>query len=398
MLEPNTPIREWTLPCGTPAHLRVAGPADLEAVRALYFRTYGDRYGVPEVADPEHTRKALEDSAHYLWLVSEVEGRVAGSVIFSMDPYHRLGKSFGGVIEPELRGQKIMTHMIAEGHARLLQDGGPCDLVYAVVRTFISLTFHRDLRELGYVDTGVFPNVRRVRDYETHGFKVCAAPHAYERRRRPPRLFQHAETLYEIVRSRLGLDAPVVEHVRLAPSKGQRVELEEVPAGELPGGVEAERERLRKEGRLQFGFYPLHEPNLLLADPSRSVKAFLYYQPLDGHGSLLGLDTGGRDLVDVLESLGKACEALGVTYLEILASAYDPVVQAQLWQAYFLPCAWFPAGRLAEDGLREDYLVASRTFVPLHFKGLKMTEEAKPFLLEFFKNYTGRLWEELVDA
>ena len=25
-------------------------------------------------------------------------------------------------------------------------------------------------------------------------------------------------------------------------------------------------------------------------------------------------------------------------------------------------------------------------------------EEAKPFILEYFKLYTGRLWEELVDA
>lgn len=394
----DTPNQDWTLPCGTPARLRAAGPADLEAVRNLYFRTYGDRYGVPEVADPAHTGRALEDPKNYLWLVTEVEGKVVGSVIFAMDPYHRLGKSFGGVIEPERRGQKIMSHMIEEGHRRLLKAGGPCDLLYAVVRTFISLTFHKDLWNLGYLDTGVFPNVRRVRDYETHGFKVCAAAHCYEKRRRPPRLFQQVETLYEIVRSRLGLDPAVIEQVKLKAPPGELVELSEVPGSEFPAGIEAERERLRLAGELQFGFYPLHEPNLLLAGAERSVRAFLYYQPLDGHASLLGLTTGGRDLVDVLASLGNACDALGVKYLEVLASAYDPQVQAQLWQAYFLPCAWFPAARLSEDGLREDFLVCSRTFVPLHFKGLKLTEEAKPYLLEFFKLYTGRLWEELVDA
>jgi len=136
----------------------------------------------------------------------------------------------------------------------------------------------------------------------------------------------------------------------------------------------------------------------MLASQDRSVKAFLYHQPVDGHASLLGITTGGRDMVDVLESLGKACENLDVKYLEILASAYDPVLQAQLWQAYFIPSAWFPAARLCEDGCREDYLVASRTFVPLHFKGLKLTEESKPFILEYFKLYTGRLWEELMDA
>ena len=52
---------------------------------------------------------------------------------------------------------------------------GACDrsMPYS---TFVSLSFHQDLRGLGYVDTGIFPNVRRVRDYETHGFKCCFAP------------------------------------------------------------------------------------------------------------------------------------------------------------------------------------------------------------------------------
>lgn len=390
-------IHEWTLPCGSTARLRPAGPTDIDAVRSLYFRTYGDRYGIPEVADPEHTRRALADP-NYLWLATELDGRIVGSVIFAVDPYHRLGKSFGGVIEPDMRGQKIMTRMIEEGHRHLLGEDGPCDLVYAVVRTFISLTFHQDLKDLGYIDTGVFPNVRRVREYETHGFKIVPGPRAFERRRRPPHLFREVETLYQIAASRLGLDAPKLETVRLPAASNSRIELMAVPDQEFPGGIEAERERLRQAGELEFGFYPLHEPNLVLSDASRQVRAFLYYQPKDGHASLLGLTRGGRDLVEVLLSVGDACDALGVKYLELLVSAYEPRVQAQAWQAYFLPCAYFPAARLLEDGQREDYLVTSRTFVPLHFKGLKLSEDTKPYLLEFFKLYTGRLWEELVDA
>jgi len=73
------------------------------------------------------------------------------------------------------------------------------------------------------------------------------------------------------------------------------------------------------------------------------------------------------------------------------------MIQAQLWKASFLPCAWFPAARL-DNGQRLDYMFASRSFVPLNFKGLKLTEDNKPYLLEFFKLYNARLWEELVDA
>ena len=101
----------------------------------------------------------------------------------------------------------------------------------------------------------------------------------------------------------------------------------------------------------------------------------------------------------LLESIAKASEKLGAKYLEALASAYDPLIQAQLWQADFIPSAWFPAARLSDDdGKREDYLAVSRSFVPMHFKGLKLTKESKPYLLEYFKAYSDRLWEELLDA
>lgn len=399
MQELSIEHKEWTLSDGSVAKLRTGNPADLGAIRDLYFKTYGNQYTISEIANPDHTARALANKTNYLWIVTEVDNNIVGSVIFTVDPYHRLGKAFSGVIKPEYRGQKMIYTMMKEGHNCLLREGGPCDLIYAVVRTFVSRNFHRNLCDLGYIDTGIFPNVRKVRDYETHGFKVCPAPHAFANRRTVPRLFNQVQTLYRLVSSKLGLDmATNVRHLELPQPEDTIIALQEVPASDFPNGIEVERERLRQAGQLRFGFYPLHEPNVMLANADRTVKAFLYFQKVDGHCSLLGLETGGHDMVVLLESLAVACERLEVKYLEVLASAYDAMLQAQLWQAYFIPCAWFPAARLVDDKQREDYLVASRTFVPLHFKGLKLTDESKPYLLEYFKLYTARLWEELVDA
>lgn len=385
---------EWELPNGQKVRMRLAGLPDLETVRGLYFATYGDRYGLAEVADPEETRRALT-SERIIWLLAECDGKVAASLIIAIAPENRLGKSFGGIVHPDFRGQKIMEGMLKRALEHLMVEGGPFDMIYAVVRTFISLEFHNDLRKLGFVDTGIFPNVRKVQRYETHGLKVCLGPEGLARRRRTPRLIPQAHTLYEIVRSRLGLETNRIVPVRLPPFTGRRAELT----------VRTDAQDLEKiqflhstTRNMVYDFFPLHHPNLILADSTSKTRVFLNVQPKDGHATVVGLTSEEQDRVAVLNSVGDQCEAMGVVYLELLVSAYEPELQAQAYQAGFLPCAYFPAARLNRQGEREDYLVTSKTFVPLHFRGLRLTEDAKPFLLEFFKLYTSSLWEELMDA
>ena len=147
-----------------------------------------------------------------------------------------------------------------------------------------------------------------------------------------------------------------------------------------------------------FNFFPLHGPDLILVDSSRQVRVFLSYAAKDGHATILGLTPGpyARDVV--LNSVTDYCEQLGCVYLELLVPAYEPRLQAEAYQAGFLPCGYFPAAHRGSDGLRHDYVVWSKTYIPLHFRGLRLTEDAKPFLLEFFKLYTSRLWEDLMDA
>ncbi|MEW6277694.1 MAG: hypothetical protein AB1758_03650 [Candidatus Eremiobacterota bacterium] len=386
--------QEWTLPSGQSARIRPARVEDCDPLRGLYFATYGDRYGLSEVADPEEARRTLS-SENFVWLLAEVEGEVAASVIFAIEPRHRLGKTFGGVVHPRCRGQKIMDFMLRLGMKQLLVEGGPFDLLYAVVRTFISLHFHNDLKEMGFVDVGVFPNVRKVQRYETHGLKVMLSPEALKKRRKSPRLIPQAHTLYEIVRSRLGFEAPRIEPIRLPPPGPDRIELS---VRKDAAGLEKVDFLYRTTRRMDYDFFPLSRPNLVLADAQSKIRAFLNFQEKDGHAAVLGITTGGADRVEVLLSVGDACEALGVVYLELLVPAYDPLLQAQAYQAGFLPCAYFPAACLAPDGKRHDYLITSKTFVPLHFRGLRLTEDSKPYLLEFFKLYTSSLWEELMDA
>jgi hypothetical protein len=393
---------EWTSDNGTPVVMRRARLEDREALRQLYIAQYGDRYALPEVVDDERSQEVLTGD-NWVWLLAESEGRVVASLIFGWDPVHRLGKSFAGVVDPGRRGNKTMQKMLREGLDRLLVHGETFELVYAVVRTFVPPSFHRDLANLGFHDVGVFPNVRKVLQYETHGLKVVLGPLALERRRRTPRLIPQFAGIYDITKAQFQLEPASIDHDAVKAVRAVmdlRVELRPVAAAGLDGVTKGRIEMLRRSSRdLKYGFFPLHEPNQILSDPTGKVRVFLSHTPTDGHSSILGVDPGPYDPVSVLMSVSDYCAERGGVYLELLTSAYDPRLQAAAYLAGFLPCGYFlSAARDHYSGRREDIVVTSKTFVPLHFAGLRLTETCKPYLLEFFKVYTGKLWEELKDA
>lgn len=391
---------EWCQDDGRTVRVRPAQSPDLGALRALYYETYGDRYALPEVVDDERSKEVI--SGHgWVWLLAESENRVVGSVIFGWDSEHRLGKSFAGVVDSKFRGQKTMHRMLIEGLDRLLYSGNVFDMVYAVVRTFVTPAFHRDLQEMGFLDVGVFPNVRKVRRYETHGLKVCLAPRALERRMTPPVLIPQIRALYEIAGERFGLEEPSIDHGAVKKVRSEMdLEVELAPVAEAgKNGVTKSRvQMLRRASRgLKFGFFPFHEPNQILSDPTGQVRVFLSHQDTDGHSSILGVDPGPYEPVSVLLSVAEYCAERGAVYLELLVSAYEPELQAAAYLAGFLPCAYF-IGAEMKHKQRRDIIVTSRTFVPLHFHGLRLTDSTKPYLLEFFKVYTERLWEDLLQA
>lgn len=380
----------YALPNGRTVTMSEAGEADMDDLKAVYYAAYGGRYTLAEVNDRDKMKWCLNDP-NYIWLVNRDGERIVCSVLFLVDPRHRISKTFAGVVHPEYRGQKMMVNTVRHGRDFVI-DNGHADLMYAVVRTFVSATFHIDLHSIGFVDLGIFPNVRRVKHYETHGFKVYYGPEVLARRRTTPALIAPAARVYDIVRERLGLE----------PARDADVDLDVRPPApsfafliESSRNVEHEYYEVRDEGALRFDFYPFHYPLVKLYTKDQKRAAYLYYQEVDGYASLLGLQTPGDTLIRDLVSVGEVAESLGVKYLEMLVSAYDPLAQKLAYEAGFLPCAYWPAAAMGADGQREDYIVASCAFVPPHFKGLRLSKEVQPFLQAYYTIYTDKLWEDM---
>lgn len=384
------PSETYTLPNGRTVTLSEATEADMDDLKAVYYAAYGGRFTLAEVIDRDKMKWCLNDP-NYIWLVNRDEDRIVCSVIFVVEPRHRISKTFAGVVHPEYRGQKMMVNTVRRGRDFVI-DNGYADLMYAVVRTFISTTFHIDLLSIGFVDLGIFPNVRKVQHYETHGFKVFYGPNVLERRRAIPQLIAPAARLYEIVRSRLGLEHARVDDPLLdvrPPASNFAFVIE------VSKGVEWEYYKERDDGGLQLDFYPFHYPLAKLYTKDQKRAAYLFYQEIDGYASLLGLRSPGDTLIRDLLTVCEYAESLGVKYLEMLVSAYDPLMQKLAYEAGFLPCAYWPAAAIGSDGLRHDYIVTSCAFVPPHLKGLKLSKEVQPFLQAYYTTYTEKLLEDM---
>lgn len=405
------------LATGEELFLRPAREEDMVNLKRLYFDVYGGRYTLPEVTDRDKMKWVIHDP-NYLWLLACEKKELVGAIIFVVDRKHRVGKSMAAVVASRFQGKHVMQSLMQRGLRYLMEEKDWCDLQYAVVRT-VSVAPQKMLAKLGFVGLGVFPNVRRIKGYETHGLAALFKSKALAARRRTPILIPPVEEIFRVTSSLLSLGkarvhqiAPHARPLRI-PTPWGRSRRRKGKGGEpaskppMAGGgeveflierskeVEWEYYRLRDAGDLVAEFFPFHYPNVKLHTRDHKTEVFLNFQEVDGHADLLGVKTDRPDLAGLLLRVGEYAESMGVKYLETLVSAYDPALQHAAYRAHFLPCAYFPAFRMGEERERLDYVVMFRSFVPLGFGGLKLTDKTKPYLVAFYKIYTRRLMEEI---
>ncbi|MBC7544304.1 MAG: GNAT family N-acetyltransferase [Candidatus Sericytochromatia bacterium] len=357
--------------------VRRATPDDAEGIYQLYRAIYHGEYTLPIVNLRAERALALADPDCY-WLVNEFEGQIIGSVIFQIDRRTRNGKVSAAAVLPDYRRLDLMFHSIGAGIQKLLFDERQCDVVYATTRTR-SMGPTRLLRKLKFVSLGLFPNVHRLAEYETHGLMAFFHPEAFAIRRMTPHLIPEMAGFYDIVRSGFGLEAAYVEandgHLAMEIVRGE--------------DVNAEFERLRDADQLLLQCFPFHTPNYMFrATTGGNIRAFLTRDGKDGHASLVGLQVDRQDMIHIAHILDVIFELghdIGIDYLEMLIPAYEPMIQAAALQAEFLPCGYFPSFEYSE-GTRLDYIVCARTTLPLNFANVQMTPRDRRFLDVYLKN------------
>lgn len=375
--------------------LRQITNEDMDDIKHLYYVVYGGKYTLPEINDSDKMKWLISDP-NYFWLIGEYGGEVVSSVIAVIEPKHKIGKTFAGVVHPDFRGNKLLKRKLEIINKVLIEDEKKCEVIYAIVRTFAPLSLHEDLKSIGYIDLGIFPNVRKVYGYETHGLKAYYTPDALANRKKEPHLIRPVYNIYEISKEKFGLEDGLVDEETLKVPDKKNLAVNKLYI-ERSADVEWEYYEKRDAGKLIYDFFPFHYPGLKLYTKDKKSEVYIYFLEVDGHATILGINTN-EDLTLFLNLICEYLESIGAKYLEIITSAYNAEMQKKLFAANFLPCAYFPAASIGDDGKRYDQIVFCRNFVPLNFQGMHFFEDAKPYAKVFYKNYAEKLWKDLENA
>ncbi|MBI4667718.1 MAG: hypothetical protein HY747_00805 [Elusimicrobia bacterium] len=376
------------IPDGRQIEISQAQPQDAPAILGLYHHVYGGNYPFALASNIDDCVKAVKND-NYLWLLMRHEGRPVGSVVFHVDKNIALAKVFGAVVAQEYRGFDLTEQTISLGIEHLVIERRLVKSVYATIRT-VSLAPQRLVEKLGFKKLGVFPNVHRVHASETHTLAVYFSEETLRGRRITPHLPSVLKPFFQIVRRESGIGEAQYTDIAL--------ELE--PATRTPASFEAIQapqfilKRFREtksRDALDLDFFPFHDPNLLLVSADGATELYCYRSTRDGHCVIIGAKTGRLRLRTFLDHAARFLENIGTRYVELLIKTDKAEAITEALGAGFLPSAYYPAMRWdAAQNRTKDYLVLSRSFVMLDFKGIHLQPAYVDYLMEYIK-----LWRRL---
>ena len=362
--------------------LYTASSEDINAIIDFYIEVYNGKYTLPDVAEPEIVAEKVEDPSYY-WLLAKYQNRIVGSVIFAIDSINKLGKSYAAAVSREFRGHNIMHTMVKWAVEKLCIRTRNCDAIYATTRT-VSFAPQKVLENLGFISCGIFPNVRKVEFFETHGLQVYFSPQCMKYRRKTPKILPELVYFYNILKKNLELEEPELIEM---PEHDPRQMGKEIKFDIITDLKEIVMKFYDFQDReiMQKVFFPFTEPNLLFSAKDGSADFFVEYNPLDGNAMIIAYRFSNVELQKALMWFCETASKSGIKYIEMLVSAFYTDRQRMALDAQFLPCAYFPAMRMNIHGEREDFFVFSRSFESLDFMNLNLVDNNRRFLDAFMK-------------
>ena len=285
------------------------------------------------------------------------------------------------------RGMEIMT-----------QNDPSIQVVYATTRT-VSAAPQKLTQNLGYKKLGIFPNIHQTSEPETHTLTAYYAKDAFKSRYHDFLLHPKLEPLYDIVKHECDL-APLkiaseVNPIPALPKGTPRIAFEVIDA---PNFVRYQFLNDQAHVRHHHWFFPFNEPNLILTTSDASLQVFVSFSHVDRYCAIIAIrDEKNVGYYHILESACFALRKLGVRYLEFIMRADEVNKISIALETRFIPCAYFPAMQLSASGYRFDYVVFSRSFEILDFKGLKFEGVYKDYLKQYFAFWEEAAYESVFD-
>lgn len=326
--------------------------------------------------------KSFITSQQGFWFVTKnPEGTIVGSVLACYDQENLIAKAFGAVVRTEYRGHGVMESLLAFGIEYLKNNTVGVDVIYSTTRT-VNEAAQTLTEKLGFKKIGIFPNAHRTSEFETHCLTAIITPNAIEKRYKNYKLHHQLESLYDIVAGEVGLDK--LESIEPeSPSKTlQSPDVLEVI--QSPKFVAYRYESLKAEKKLEFEFFPFHQPNLVIMSPDQSIELFCHLSN-DGYCVIIGgMMPGHLNFAELFLKSNKLLRDVGARYIEVIVRADRTKILESVMRAKFIPCGFFPAFQMINNQ-RYDFLVLSRSFEIFDFQNVKLKGLNQVYLEEYFK-------------
>lgn len=363
--------------------IRLASVSDSFQISKLYHDIYEGTYPDPMMRNFTLIENFIKSTDHF-WFVADENGQLVSSVLYLYNSQHKLAKVFAGVVRSEYRGNHLMEQMMIFGIEYIRRKAGPVELCYATTRT-VHEGAQNLTEKLGYKKLGIFPNVHKTLNYETHCLTALYDKTAFQARHTQYQIHHKVKPLVDIASAELGIDSIT----SVVPERPTRVLLEPscLEYVDAPAFVQYRYESLKKSGGMSFEFFPFNLPNVMILSPDQTIEMFMSVSNTDGHCLIVGGRVSGDTSYTAL--FRKMCDILrdrGVRYIEMLVRADKPKILESILGAKFIPCAFLPA-YLLENQKRYDYLILSRTFEIFDFQNIKLRGINQRYLEEYYKTW-----------
>ena len=352
----------------------------------LYEDAYQGTYSDPTMNHFPLLKTFLETPGNF-WFVGEVDSMLMASVLIRYDEKNLLAKAYGAVVKPEFRKGGVMETLLSSAMEFVKKNTAGVDVLYATTRT-VHEAAQALTERLGFKKLGIFPNSHKTTDFETHCLTAVYYGDALKKRHTGYKVHHELKGFAELVSQEI----PSLEKFEYIEPEAPSRTFIPAPTLEIIESshfVRYRYEKLKKNGELQFTFFPFHEPNALLLSPDQSVEIFCFHSRTDGYSVI----TGGKvpdnmNYMELFNSVANLLRAHEARYVETLIRTDKPKVIESILRAKFIPSAFFPAFQLHE-GVRYDYVVMSKTFELFDFQNIHLKGLNQKYLREYFN-----LWKK----
>lgn len=370
--------------------IRRAQLSDREELLALYLTVYGDDYPLELGTNKQLMTRLLQEKERAFWYVAEIEGRagLAASCVVELETEFRIGKVTGAAVHPQCNGLGLSTRLIGYAVNEVMSLAPNVNTLYATTRT-VSLASQKMLLSNGFKPLGIFPNARKIKTYETLTLMGYFRQGILEKRAPVQKMSPSLVEFYLQVNRSIGDERPI-ELVEDCPAFASTIEHEESKWEfiQAPDFVEKRFNEVFAGDR-ESTFYPFHRPNLLISNTTLGVELFASFNQKDHYCVLISANKPITKINGHFKKLAFALKEIGIYYLETLVRLDYFEAICFLGANRFLPSAYYPAMREV-DGVAHDYVLMTRTMVPLDFSESQLAPQFKPFVREYV-----RQWVEL---